>query len=59
MDHTGDYGSQFFAMGSLMTLGGLLILLAMLTGMDKKYGVCETAAEEPIQAKHGKTSEEV
>ncbi|XP_043209227.1 monocarboxylate transporter 12-like [Amphibalanus amphitrite] len=38
VDGTGDHGSQFFAMGSLMLFGGLLVLLTLLTGMDKKYG---------------------
>ena len=59
MDSTGDYGYQYFAMGALMTLGGLLVLLAMLTGMDRKYGQCEVAAERPAQSKRGEASEKV
>ena len=51
MDSTGDYGSQFYAMGVLMVCGGVLVLLAILTGMDKKYGDQQTADQQPAHDK--------
>ncbi|XP_037087618.1 monocarboxylate transporter 12-B-like [Pollicipes pollicipes] len=46
VDRTGDYGSQFFAIGSSMILGGVLVLVVGVTRLEKEYGTLETPPEQ-------------
>ena len=46
VDRTGDYGSQFFGIGSCMVVAGLLIAVVSVTSLDQRYGVLQSPAPD-------------
>ncbi|XP_043237802.1 uncharacterized protein LOC122389653 [Amphibalanus amphitrite] len=49
VDRTGDYGTQFYGIGSCMVVAGLLVVGVSVTSLDQKYGVRQEAetGEQP------------
>ena len=41
MDRTGDYGSQFFGIGTCMVLAGLLVVAVTLTSLEQRHGILQ------------------
>ncbi|KAF0295401.1 Monocarboxylate transporter 12 [Amphibalanus amphitrite] len=53
VDRTGDYGTQFYGIGSCMVVAGLLVVGVSVTSLDQKYGVrqeTETGEQPEVTA---------